>query len=223
MVEPMAWYEITEAASSQKKWTLSLYPDYFRLETTDGVPHEVSRAELPERVQTIESGLFFRRVLVVTLGKKKVIFTLAPEAFAAVSAWIGPPTMQDLKLSLKRRFSWVLPIGFLFVLTALPIGELPWEPVSLGLGLGLILTGTLAKLWPHRICFAMDSLWFSCLAANSVWLLVQEWSWLRFGLLLVQLALVQSGWRDYRRFAPERMAAADDDWQRVENPKTPGP
>ena len=203
---PTARYEITEATTS-KKWTLSLYPDHLGLETADGESHAVERAELRGRVQTIESGLFLRRVLVVTLGKKNVFFRLSPEAFAALSAWIGPPTREDLKLSLKQRFGWVLPIGFLIVLTALPIGELPWEPVSLGLGLALILTGTLARMRPHRIFFALDALWFSVLAANSVWLLIQEWSWLRLVFLLVQLALMRSGWRDYRRFAPERMAA----------------
>jgi hypothetical protein len=220
--EPMARYEITEATTPEKKWTLSLYPDYFRLETADREPEEVDRAELRQRVQTLD-GLILRRVLVVTLGKKKVIFRLQPEAFEAVSEWIGPPTREDLKLSLKRRFSWVLPIGFLFVLTALPIGDLPWEPVSLGLGLALILTGTLAKVWPHRIFFALDSLWFSFLAANSIWLLANEWNWLQFVLLLVQLALVQGGWREYRRFAPERMGTPEDQWRGAEDAETSRP
>jgi hypothetical protein len=207
--EPLARYEITEAAASEKKWTLSLYPDYCRLEPPDGEAHEVDRAEWRERVQTIESGLFLRRVLIVTLAKKRVIFKLSAEAFAAVSAWIGPPTMEDLTFTLKQRFRWVLPLGLLFVLAGLPLADLPWEPVSLGLGLALILTGTLAKLWPHRILFALDSLWFAVLAANAVRLLLQEWSWLRLVQLLAALALVQSGWRAYRRFAPERMAAPE--------------
>jgi hypothetical protein len=55
--------------------------------------------------------------------------------------------------------------------------------------------------------FALDSLWFSFLAANSIWVLLQEWSWLGLVALLVQLALVRSGFREYRRFAPMRTAA----------------
>lgn len=203
--EPLACYEITEVTSSEKKWILSLYSDYIRLETADGQPHEVDRAELHERVQTIDNGLFLRKVLAVTMGKKKVFLRLSEEAYAAVRDWIGPPTFQDLKLTLKRRLSWVIPIGLMFVLTALPVGALPGDPVSLGLGLTLILTGALAKWWPHRMLFALDSLWFSFLAANSIWILFHAWSWLRLVLLLVQLMLVQSGWREYRRFAPERM------------------
>lgn len=203
--EPLDSYEISEATSAEKKWMLSLYPDYFRLEAVDSEPYEVDRAELRDRVQLLDNSPFLRRVLVVTLGKKKVFFKLSTEACAAVHAWIGPPTLEDLKLALKRRLSWVTPIGFLFVLSGLPIGGLPINPVSLGLGLMLIVTATLAKLWPHRIYFALDSLWFSFLAANSIWMLIQQWSWMRLVLLLLPLMLVQSGWREYRRFAPERM------------------
>jgi hypothetical protein len=203
--QPLACYEITEAATA-KKWALSLYSDCFQLETLDGEPHEVHRGELRERVQMIDGGLFLPQMLVVTIEKKKVIFRLSPEAFAAFRAWIGPPTLEDLKLSLKRRLRWVMPLGVLFVLTALPIGKIPFNPVSLSLGLALILTGTLAKSWPHRILFALDSLWFSFLAANSIWRLTQDWSWLLLVVLLVQLALVRSGWREYRRFAPDRTA-----------------
>jgi hypothetical protein len=52
--QPVACYEIIDAAGSKKKWALSLYADRFQLETLDGEPHEVGRAELRERVQTIE-------------------------------------------------------------------------------------------------------------------------------------------------------------------------
>jgi hypothetical protein len=206
--EPLAWFDIHEAAPA-KKWTLSLFRDYLKLEPRDGKAYEIDRADVPERVQKIESWLL-RRGLIVTLGKKKVMFQLPSDAFAAVSAWIGPPTVEDLKVGLKRRLSWVVPIGILFVLSALPLGDLDWEPVSLALGLGLILTARLAKLWPHRNFFLIDSLWFASLAANSVWLLSQEWTWLRVGLLVLQLACVRSGWREYRRFAPEKIATEDD-------------
>jgi hypothetical protein len=115
-----------------------------------------------------------------------------------------------LKVALKRRLGWVTPLGLLFVLAALPIGERDWEPFSLAMGLGLILTARFSKLWPHRVFFAIDALWFAGLAANSVWLLSHEWSWLRAGLLVLQLLLVRSGLREYRRFAPDRMAPAPE-------------
>jgi hypothetical protein len=200
--QPSACYEITDQSGS-KKWALSLFPDKFQLETLDGELHEVSRAQSRERVQTIEGGLFLPRMLVVTLGEKKVLFFKpSPEVFAAFVEWLGPPTLEDLKRSLKRRLRWVIPLGVLIVLSSLPIGNIVGDPVSLGLGVTLILTGTLARVWPHRILFALDSLWFSFLSANTIWLLIHEFRWLRLGVLLVQLALVRSGFREYRRFAP---------------------
>jgi len=214
---PLVWYEITETSPAATKWTLSLYLDYFRLETRDDGPYEVDRADVPEKVQTFDQGLFLRRVVAVKLAKKKLLFRLEPVVFAAVQAWIGPPTAEHLKVALKRRLGWVTPLGLLFVLAALPIGDRDWEPVSLALGLGLILTARFAKLWPHRVFFAIDALWFAGLAANSVWLLAHDgWSWLRAGLLVLQVLLVRSGFREYRRFAPGRMAPVPADNEDVE-------
>lgn len=207
--EPLARFAMTAAAAPAKAWTLAVYADSWRLIPDAGDPHDVARAEVPDRVQTFD-GLLLRHMLGVKLGSKVVLFKLAPEAFAAVRAWIGPPTAADLRAHLKRRLKWVFPIGLLFVLTAMPMGDLDWEPVSLALGLGLILTGRMAKLWPHRVFFAVDAVWFAGLAANSGWLLAQEWGWLRAALFVLQLSLIGSGWREYRRFAPERMAPADD-------------
>lgn len=207
--KPLISFEIHEAAAATKKWTLALFRNFIELESKEGRVFEIDRADVPERVQKVEGG-FLRRVLMVTLDKKKVMFQLSPDAYSVVSAWIGPPTDVDLKIALKRRLGYVTPIGILFVLSALPIGDLDWNPVSLALGLGLILTARFARLWPHRNFFLIDSLWFAALAANSVWLLTIEWGWFRCALLLLQLACVRGGWREYCRFAPEKMAGADE-------------
>jgi hypothetical protein len=74
--EPLVWYELTEASPAATKWTLSLYPDYFQLEARDDGPYEVDRADVPEKVQTFDQGLFLRRVLSVRLKKEKLLFRL---------------------------------------------------------------------------------------------------------------------------------------------------
>jgi len=211
--EPLARFKIHEVGTPAKRWKLFVYRDFLEFEPRDdGRSYEIDRDEVPELVQKMEGGLFLRRVLMVKLGSKNVAFQFSPDDFAAVSAWIGPLTEEDLKVTLKRRLKWILPIGILFVFAALPVGEMDWDPVSLALGLGLITTAWLAKLWPHRNIFILDSLWFACLAANSVWMLSQEWSWFRCGLLVVQLLCVRAGWREYSRFAPEKMAGANEQW-----------
>lgn len=208
--EPLARYDVVEAGKPGMNWELTLYADHLCLEAPDTKRRYIEWAERHERVQAHDRMMLVPRVLLVKLGKKNVMFQLEPQALAAVKAWIGPPTIEDLKVSLKRRLSWVLPIGILFVFTALPVGGLPWEPVSFGLGLALLLSGLLSKAWPHRIFFALESLWFCSLAANSIWLLADGWSWMQSILLLLQLVLAWRGFQEYHRFAPNRMAPPDD-------------
>jgi hypothetical protein len=208
--EPLAVYEIVESTAPAKHWELSLFADRLELESPAGKRHRVLWADRHERVLTLDRALL-GRMLGVTLDQKKVIFRLEPDAFAAVRAWIGPPTLEDLKVSLKRQFAWALPLGIVFVLSALPLAELPFEPVTFGLGLALILTSTLSRVWPHRVFFALESLWFCSLAANSIWLLLVRWAWLQALFLAMQMLLAWRAIQEYHRFAPSRMAGAEGD------------
>jgi hypothetical protein len=203
---PLAEFRITEAGKPGQKWTLLVFADCLEFESPDGDIREIAWDDRHERLQAHDWAFLMRRLLVAKLGKKQLMFQLEPDAFDAVKAWIGPLTIEDLKVSLKRQVGWALPIGILFVITALPVGDLSFEPVSFGLGLGLIFTALLAKVRPHRIFFALVSLWFCALAANSLVLLLDEWGWLRMVLLIVQLLLAWRGIREYHRFAPEQGA-----------------
>jgi hypothetical protein len=207
---PLARYEVDESTVPVKKWELSLFADRLRLESPTGKDHLVLWDDRHERVQT-HDRLLLRRILVVALSGKKVIFRLQPDAFAAVRAWIGPPTQEDLKVALKRQFSWALPLGVLFVLSALPLAELPFEPVAFALGVALVLTSTLSRVRPHRAFFALESLWFCALAANSIYRLMDRWAWLQALFLAVQMLLAWRAIQEYRRFAPSRMAGAAED------------
>jgi hypothetical protein len=200
--EPLARFPVIEAGKPAGGWALEFYPDYLRLEPAAGDPVEVDRADLPERVQVFDRAMFIPRVLAVKIGRRSVLFQLPPDGFAALKAWTGPPTEADLRVGLKRRLGWVTPVGLLFVFLALPVGGADWDPVSLGLGLGLILTARLARLWPHRAFFLVAAGWFLLLAANTAWLLYLDWGWFPAVVLTFQLLLAWTGWREYRRFAP---------------------
>jgi hypothetical protein len=207
--EPLARYVIDESTVPAKQWDLAIFADRLELESPAGKPHRVLWADRHERVRT-HDRLLIRRVLMLTLGAKKVIFRLQPDAFAAVRAWLGPPTAEDLKIALKRQFTWALPLGVLFVLSALPLRELPFEPVSFGLGVALILTSTLSRVWPHRAFFALESLWFCSLAANSIYRLIEGWGPLQVVFLALQMMLAWRAIQEYHRFAPSRMAEAEE-------------
>jgi hypothetical protein len=199
---PLAEYRINEAGKPDRKWTLLIFAERLEFESPDGGVREIAWDDRHERLQAHDRAFLMRRLVVAKLGKKQVMFQLEPDAFDAVKVWIGPLTIEDLKVCLKRQVGWTLPIGILFIITALPVGELPFEPVSFGLGLGLIFTALLAKIRPHRIFFALVSLWFCALAANSLAILINDWGWFRLILLVAQLLLAWRGIREYHRFAP---------------------
>lgn len=208
--EPLARFPVTEAGKPNVAWSLEFFPDALRLEPADGDPLEVDRADVPERVQVYDRMAFIPRVMGVKIGRRSVPFQLSPEAFAALKAWIGPPTEADLRVSLKQRIGWATPVGLIFVLTALPIGRADWDPFALAFGLGLILTARLARLWPHRMFFLAVAGWLLLLAANSAVVLYFEWGWFRAVVLALQLMLAWNAGREYRRFAPPPPADETD-------------
>ena len=155
-----------------------------------------------------------RRLLILQPRKKRIMFRLEPEVFAKVQAWLGPLTIEDLKVSLKCRIRWMLSIGAIFVFLSLPIDNQPFAPMSFGLGLALFLTGAIAKIRPHRFVFAVESLWFCLLAGNSIFAIV---AWNAFGpwrlfVLCVELSLAVQAILDFRRFADLKTAADDESW-----------
>jgi hypothetical protein len=207
--EPLARYKISEAAKPDSRWTLFIFADRLEFEAADGRVRELPWDERHGRLQLHDRAFLMRRLLVLKAGKKNIMFHLPPEAFDRVRAWYGPLTVDDLKVALKRRLGWVIPIGILFVLGSAPLGNNDFQPVSFGLGIGLVLTGTLSRLVPHRIFFLLDSLWFCTLAATSIVTLIDTWSWLRAVFLVLQIHLAWRGFQEFHRFAPER-APVDD-------------
>lgn len=207
--EPLAQYKVHEAGAPNKKWTLFIFADRLEFETADGRVRELLWDERHTRLQLHDRAFLIRRLVAVKAGKKNLLFQLQPEAYDRVKAWYGPLTVDDLRLALKRRMAWVIPIGILFIFGSTPIANLPFEPVTFGLGLGLIVTGLLSRLAPHRVFFLVDSLWFCTLAATSIVVLIDDWSWLRAFFLVVQIQLAWRGFQEFHRFAPK--AARSDD------------
>jgi hypothetical protein len=209
--EPLARYSIHEAAAPDKRWTLFIFADRLEFEAADGRLRELLWDDRHGRLQLQDRAFLLRRIVVLKAGNKNIMFKLPPEAFERVKAWYGPLTVDDLKIALKRRMAWVIPIGILFIFGSAPIGNNPFEPVTFGLGVGLILTGMLSRLVPHRIFFLVDSLWFCTLAATSIVILLDDWNWMRAVFLVLQIHLAWRGFQEFHRFAPVRAAADDVD------------
>ena len=207
--------EVVDVLRNKQQWRLLLFADLLRFDSSsEQPPIEIERSEAPEKT-TIHDSLFMKRCLEVKADKKRV-FQFGPVDFATLMDWIGPPTQRDLVVALKRRFAWVLPVGILFVLISLPLSgdpdagiePLAFDPISCGLGIGLIAIGVLSRFIAHRVFFLVDSLWFLILAGNITYNIVFGSNWLWMIMVVLQLSLVASGVEQYRRFQPVRPSSA---------------
>jgi hypothetical protein len=202
---PLHTLEAAEPGRNPQKWTLRLFPEGLRGERQDdGAAIHVLRAKLPNVVQ-LHDGLLLKRTLVVKKPRRTTL-QLDPDGFRRLSRWIGEPTI--LRMALKRRLSWTIPIGILFVVTSVPlpgdveagIEAVPFNPISAVLGTALIVQGVASRIWPRPVFLLLDALWFGGLAVDTAYRVTQGQSsyWLVFVVLQVGLAV--SGLRLWRRF-----------------------
>lgn len=188
------------------RWTLQLFAEGLRGERQEGdaASFHIVRDHLPESIQLLD-GLLVKRTLVVKKPRKTTL-QLEPGPFRTLSRWIGQPTL--LRLALKQRLSWTLPIGVLFVLGSLPLpgdpeaglDPTPFHPVWAILGALLIVQGFVARRWPRPVLFLLDSLWFVGLAAATAYGVWQGDSPYWLVVVLLQLGLAVGGVRLWQRF-----------------------
>ena len=205
-------FEVVAEVGRKGAWTVSLNPDSLTIAAADGgESFQIARADAEENAELRESRLT-NPFLVVNIPKKKVVFKLDRDQAEALKEWLGPPTMTGLKVALKRRLRWSIPIGVLFVLASLPfpanpevgLEAVPFDPVTGFFGVSLLAIALLMRFWGNRMLFLLDSVWFFLLALNvavgiargdSVW-----WSI----IVIVLIFGASSGFSEYKRFASLR-------------------
>ncbi len=200
-------YRAIEVTRQQRPWLLRLFPQGLRLEAQNGgdAVHILREQVVPSLHLT--DGLLSRYVLSVRRPRKLTV-RLEPEAFLALRRWIGP--VDGLRIALRGRLSYALPIGVLFLITSIPlpgdpasgIAAVPFNAVSAILGSALLLNGLLARLRPHRALLLLDSFWFLALAAQTAYRIGSGASWAWVALIALQLPLVRSGIGLFQDLAP---------------------
>lgn len=201
-------YRAVEVSRQQRSWLLRLFPQGLRLEAEDGRDSiHVLREQAVPSLHLVD-GLLARRVLSLR-RPRKLVLRLEAEGFRALRRWIGPA--DGLRIALRGRLSYALPIGTLFLLTSIPLPAdpaggataVPFDAVSAVMGAALLLNGLLARIRPHRVLLLLDSFWFLALAAQTAYRIGSGASWLWAGLIALQLFLVQSGIGLYQDLAPD--------------------
>jgi hypothetical protein len=168
---------------------------------------QILRADAEEKIVLQESLL--GRWLAITIQKERVGVELERSQVALLKEWLGPPTIRGLKVALKKRLNWCLPIGILFVFSSLPLSgdpeagleAVPFDAVSAFLGASLIAITILARIWFRRILFLLDGVWLSLLALNvTVNIFRGDSLWWAI-IVIVLIHAAKGGFSEYQRFA----------------------
>lgn len=199
-------YTIMEQSMRGKPWHLTIFRDFLRLEATGVEAFAVSKDSAPEQVELMRP--FMGGAILAVKANKRLVFRLDAPQQAAIEQWLGPPTRRTLAIALKKRFSWGLILGVLFIFSSLPIAgdpargikDLPFDPLSLLLGLVLIALRLVAKIRPNRTLFLVDSIWFLVLAGKVIFDIVQGSNWLWGFVSVVCLMASYSALGLYSRF-----------------------
>jgi len=191
-------------------WKVTLEADALTLAAVDGPPSEsiqILRADAEEKIELHE--WLFVRMLVITIQKERVDVELERSQVALLKEWLGPPTIRRLKVALRRRLKWCLPVGIMFVFTSIPLPAdpevgleaVPFDAVSAFLGASLIAITILTRIWFRRILFLLDGVWFSLLALDvTVGIFRGDSLWWAISVIALILG-AKGGFSEYQRFA----------------------
>ena len=201
---------IDAAAQAGRKgaWTITLGAESLTFAAVAGdESFEITRIDTEEKTELRNPGS--GNPLFIVSIPKKIIFKLESAQAATLDGWLGPPTIKGLKIALRRRLRWGLPIGILFVFSSIPLSAdpgagleaVPFDALSAFLGASLIFISFLSRIWPRRILFLMDSVWFSLLALDVAVDIFRGASILWIFLVCVLFLGAKGSLMEYRRFA----------------------
>ena len=201
-------FPLREIGKKTGDWTLTMLPSHLALADAPGAqPYVILREQIMKTVVLMETT----RALMVQ-RPSKLTFQLTPEGMAALVDWIGKPFLAAFYL--KRRYAWVTPWAFIWVIGSLIMliapardgGGLQFQLVGFLLGLTLLAASAFAKWRPHPILFLVDSLWFCIVAVQLTVSVMQGRSkgWYVVVAFLVLAAI--SGFRNFLRFKGLKLA-----------------
>lgn len=208
MYEESGGFEVAAQSGRKGVWKVALNPESLTVTAADGSEFfEISRSDADEKIEIRRIGL--SEPFLVIRVPKQILFKMGKTQAAAVKQWLGPPTFMGLKIALKRRLKWSIPIAILFIVTSLPlpgdpetgIEAVPFDPVSAFLGVVLLGMALLAKIRPMRILFIVDAFWFFLLALRVAGGVIRGTSLLWLIVVVFLLFAAFGSISEYNRFA----------------------
>ncbi len=193
---------IKELSSRGKEWTLALHAEHLALaDSAEGRPFVILRDQMMKTAVLAEPV----GALVLT-QPLKLTFKLNAETAAALADWIGKPALA--RHYLKQRYGLMLPAAVLCMIGSLPLSgnpatgvqAIPFNPLSLTLGILLAVSWAFAKWRPRPLLFLTDSIWFTAMGAQLVASVMSGRSKGLLVLLPFLLWMVVRGVKHFRRF-----------------------
>lgn len=197
-------------------WKVTLEPDVLTLSACESTEqHQISKAQAWEKVEFF--GAFLKNKFLSVKIPKAQLFEITPEQETLIKEWLGPPTIKDMKLALKKRLKWSLPLGIMFIFISLPMSARPEAgleaiPLDLfGIILGVVLVGLsiVMRFWPRRELFLVNSAWFLVGIVKITYDIITGANWLWSIFLLLLLISVIDGFKQYRRFEQLELQRSD--------------
>ncbi len=208
---PLFETEIEATTLKRERWKLVVYPDFLTLKSpADLHPTGVTRLESADKIELPPWPRVF-----VLIKPKRLVFKIDEATHKALLDWFGPPTEAQLRATLKRRFSFSLPLAIFLTLIGVsmiaarrmnghPRQVTDWFFIVWGIGFGIC--GALARSKPHRSLFLAEAMWLVLLVIYLVNIIVSGRSWLWGILILMNFIGISQTIKLYRRFAPDQMA-----------------
>jgi hypothetical protein len=209
MDEQTGSFEVVAQAGGRKgTWNVSMNPESLTVTAADGnESFEILRGDREEKIEIRGAG--FGESFLVIHVPKQITFKMQKTDSETVKQWLGPPTFKGLKIALKRRLKWCIPIAILFIVTSFPLpvdpeaglAALPFDPVSLFLGVVLLGIALVSNIRPARNLFLVDAFWFFLLAAKVTVQVIQGDSLLWLIAIVFMVLTGFGGISEYKRFA----------------------
>lgn len=193
---------LKELNARGKEWTLTIHAEHLALaESAEGRPFVILRPQMM-KTAVLAEGI---RALVLT-QPLKMTFKLPSETVAALAEWIGKGTLA--RHYLKQRYGLMLPAAILCMVGSLPLAgnpaagvqAIPFNPLSLTLGILLAVSWAFAKWRPRPLLFLTDSIWFTAMGAQLIASVINGRSKGLLVLLPLLLWMVVRGVKHFHRF-----------------------
>jgi hypothetical protein len=199
---------VAQGGGRKGTWKVILSPESLTVTAADGSESfEILRDDAEEKIEI--RGASLSEPFLVIHVPKQIMFKMQKTHSETVKQWMGPPTLKGLKIALKRRLKWSIPLAILFIVTSIPwsgnpeagIETIPFDPVSLFLGVVLLGIVLLSKIRPKRNLFLVDASWFFILAVLVTVKVIRGDSLLWLIALVLLLFGAFGGISEYKRFA----------------------